>query len=176
MSFWEAKLGRTPPVEFSNQNLFRLGNKEVADLVWIANAISHIHPADGFLRKTYELLRPGGEVVVVDPNGLFLPKQIALLFERGLTRYTTKKDPETGEPVPYAVERIYSVPAICRLLRRAGFAISHRECFTGSTRISNDAVYDNLIAPLNRAPVLSAVLGQRYVVAGIKSGGKSAPE
>src|SRR5262249_7086016 len=43
------------------------------DLVWVYNALSHIHPLGDFLTQVRRHLRPGGVLVIGDINGPFLP-------------------------------------------------------------------------------------------------------
>ncbi len=168
------QLGYYLDVEFLNINLmsktfFEERAAECSyDLIWVTDAISHIHPTQDFLEAAFRLLKPHGEIIIVDPNGLYLPKQFKLLRNRGLRLYKSVIDPETGFPVPYAIERILTLPGICRRLFQAGFHVVHRQCFFGSTMIWSDHVYYGLIYKLTQFPVFSDLLGRRYVVVGRK--------
>jgi 2-polyprenyl-3-methyl-5-hydroxy-6-metoxy-1,4-benzoquinol methylase len=121
--YWKEGLSGT--VRFELMNLFTFleeGNlEEVFDVVWVHEAISHITPVTGFLLLTFRVLKPGGIIVISDPNAWNPLTQLTMLRRRGFKRYTQKPDPETGIPVHYAVERIFSAFSLARRLRQAGF-------------------------------------------------------
>ena len=169
-AFYEQELDRPLKVTFSLASIFSFEQPESFDIIWISNAISHIHPLDKLLRLCQQLLKPGGELVIVDLNGLNPVNQFKLFRERGFNLYETVKDPTSGEEVTYAVERILTLPGQCQLLRRYGFNIVHRECFIGYHSRAGERLYETIIKPINRSP-LSAVLGRRYVVVGRKEAG-----
>jgi 2-polyprenyl-3-methyl-5-hydroxy-6-metoxy-1,4-benzoquinol methylase len=131
---WSEKLGRDLSVSFANRNIFQLLEEETFDCVWLQEAIQHIHPAEKFLKTAFRALRPGGVVVVSDSNKwnpLTIVEMIPFYWHNGgqLTWFvhTKYKDPETGEPVVMASERLFSRRGLSRLLADAGFEVKHIE-------------------------------------------------
>ena len=117
---------------------------------------------------SYKLLKPGGQVIVYDPNGMYVPNQLHQLRNRGTQihrTYTTHK----GETVKYAVERLFTFGGIQRILRRSGFQIAHAECqfhrFRGKT---GDAVFEQVVRKLDFLPGFTSLIGYEFVVAGRK--------
>ena len=119
-SYYEKKLGLNLLIDFQLINIFNLDRSDF-DLIWVNNAISHIHPLDDFLKFCNRLLKIGGEILILDANKMFLPKNIMLYRERGNNLYTIVKDPNTGEDVIYAVERILSLPSNAHFLENMVF-------------------------------------------------------
>jgi 2-polyprenyl-6-hydroxyphenyl methylase/3-demethylubiquinone-9 3-methyltransferase len=54
--FYEQELGVKLDVRFLLSNIFDLPERNHYDLIWVHNAISHIHPVDTFLRFCREIL------------------------------------------------------------------------------------------------------------------------
>ena len=165
---WSEKLNVKLDVGFACESLFAVPREEKYDFIWICQAISHIDPAEDFLDLSYKLLKPGGHVVVYDPNGMYLPNQLHQLRNRGTQihrSYTTHK----GETVKYAVERLFTFGGIQRLLRRRGFSIAHAECqFHGFRGQIDDAVFERFVRRLDFLPVWTSLIGQEFVVSGRK--------
>jgi SAM-dependent methyltransferase len=168
-AFWEKQTGRRLALRFRLANIFDQPERDHFDLIWVHNAITHIHPVDGFLRLCRDLLAPGGEVVIVDVNKTSLRRRIRAGREehQGESKYTTRVDPSTGKEVVYAVERDLGLLEQCRLLEHAGLRVSYRECYLGGHARAGDIAWKAILRPLDRS--LAAVfLGSRYVVAGRK--------
>lgn len=165
--FYEQELGRTLDIDFRLMNIFHLDALDGYDLIWISNAISHIHPVEGLLQHCYRLLRNRGEVVIVDLNGMNPMKRLQTFRERGLRVYTTRKDPNTNQDVIYANERILSVSRQCRLLKQAGFTIAYYECYLGLHSKVGDRIYP-ILKRINQTKLVSSFLGSRYLVVGRK--------
>ncbi|MEA1958958.1 MAG: class I SAM-dependent methyltransferase [Chloroflexota bacterium] len=95
------------------------------DVIYAKQSISHIDPAERFLRFSYEHLKPGGKLIIVDENALnpyvYLQCRRARSERGGL--YTKLENPRTGEVVSYAQERIFTVPSIKQRLINNGFEI-----------------------------------------------------
>jgi 2-polyprenyl-3-methyl-5-hydroxy-6-metoxy-1,4-benzoquinol methylase len=81
-------------------------SENVFDLVHTSNVLEHQHPDEAldFLRKCFHLLRPGGYLWLVTPNGL---------ARNGIWRDNAK---------PHGLHlREYSLRELCAMLRAAGF-------------------------------------------------------
>lgn len=167
-AFWQKELGRPLAVQFRAANIFDQPERSHFDLIWVHNAITHIHPVDGFLRLCHELLAPGGEVVIIDVNKSSLRRRLAPSDHDHAAegKYTSRIDPATGKEVVYAVERDLGLAEQCRLVREAGLEVSSRECYLGGHARAGEALWRGLLRPLSRSLPVSSLLGNRYIVAG----------
>lgn len=166
--YWQEKFETEFDTGFTCGSVFRLPEKEVYDFIWVCQAISHIDPAEDFLEFTYRLLKPGGEVVICDPNGMYIPHHFHQLRNRGTCVYRTYKM-HTGEVVPEAMERLFTFGGIQRLLRRSGFEISHAECqFHRPRGKPDDGTFERILRHLDFMPVFTSLFGYDFVVAGRK--------
>jgi len=166
--FWRKETGHPLAVEFRAANIFDQPERSHFDLIWVHNAITHIHPVDGFLRLCRELLAPGGEVVIIDVNKSSLRRRFAASDHghHGEEQYTRRIDPATGKEVVYAVERDLGLSEQCRLVREAGLEVSSRECYLGGHARAGEALWRGLLRPLARSLPVSSLFGNRYIVAG----------
>lgn len=121
--FYEEKGLLAGSVKFELKNIFSMLEQRSKDfdLVWASEAISHIDPIQKFLDLTYAALKPGGRIVISDPNILNPWVWFKLFRRRGFRFYTEKEDPETGEMISYAQERCFSMGQIAAKLASAGF-------------------------------------------------------
>jgi 2-polyprenyl-3-methyl-5-hydroxy-6-metoxy-1,4-benzoquinol methylase len=109
------------------------------DVVFVQEAISHIHPAEGFLALARErYLVPGGRLVVCDSNG-WNPVTRAritrhLWAERRTVRHYLVEfvDALTGRRFLVAEERLFGPPTVRRMMRRAGLS-PEQTWMSGST-------------------------------------------
>jgi SAM-dependent methyltransferase len=100
------------------------------DVIFIQEAISHIHPAETFLREAARrLLAPGGRLVVCDSNSWnpITRTRISrhLWSQRRTLRHFVEEhvDPDTGRKYLMAEERLFSPWGIRRALIRAGVSV-----------------------------------------------------
>lgn len=162
ISFFAEHSSQKLEVNFLNTSVFNLSHQ--FDVIWVREAISHIDAAEEFLEFAYERLRPGGLLFITDGNGMFLPLQLKLLFERGTRLHRQVLDPSTREEVPYAVERIFTIPRIKRILRTVGLSIVHCECSIGAARKSPDWLWNRVMVRLGSVPIISDILGRQYTI------------
>ena len=81
----------------------------------------------------------------------------------------TYKTTSAGEIIPYAEERLFSVPALSRLLRRAGFTVSSTQLSVFlPPRAARMRYYDSVDRLLNAIP-LARYAGGIYTVVAAKS-------
>lgn len=122
-SVWDSPLN----LKFVNADVFRFLEKaEPFDIIWIMEAISHIHPAEDFLDLTYRKLKKSGKIIISDPNRLNPLAWVRSVKIRGSLKHKTHqrfKDPETGRPVDYGQERIFSASRMQQMLIERGFQI-----------------------------------------------------
>lgn len=119
--FYQGQIGKSINVHFYAQSLFDLPD-DLFNVIWVQQAISHIEPADAFIKLCHQHLEPKGKLIICDSNALnpyayFLAKKEQL--EKG-GPYATKQDPKTGQEVAYAQERLFSAPSISKMLKVNG--------------------------------------------------------
>jgi len=118
--------GSAPP-RFINANILRFLSEGAAfDLIWAMESISHIFPPEDFLSSARLRLAPGGVLALSDPNKANPVAWLRAVLIRGSVRHSPHlefRDPESGLPVAYGQEKIYSVSGMKRLLRRSGYAV-----------------------------------------------------
>lgn len=114
-------------LKFINANIFNFLKENYSfDFIWVMEAISHIFPEKKFLCLAYDRLKKGGKLIITDPNSLNPMAWIRSVKIRGsiIHRPHQKfKDPETGKPVDYGQEKIFSVLSLKKLLIKIGFDI-----------------------------------------------------
>jgi len=122
-SVWNSPL----KLQFVNADIFRyLEKADPFDIIWIMEAISHIHPPDVFLDLVRRKLKKGGKIIISDPNGLSPLAWLRSVKIRGSITHKTHqrfKDPETGSPVDYGQERIFTVFNLKKMLMEKGFRV-----------------------------------------------------
>jgi 2-polyprenyl-3-methyl-5-hydroxy-6-metoxy-1,4-benzoquinol methylase len=169
---YQATKGEALPVKFLMANVFDLLAAESFDLIWSMEAISHIDPAERFLRAAFNSLNSGGHLVISDSH-LLNPAMLWRIFR--LRRQGIKHSHKVladGQRIPYAEERLFSVPVLTRLLRQNGF--SHVQSQLSIFFPPFMARFENLFAGclmldrlLNRLPLVRQA-GGIYTLTGTK--------
>ena len=171
-------------IEFVNANILRfLRTSEPFDVIWAMEAISHIYPPEDFFRMARESLKPGGRLIVSDPNRLNpLAWARSVRIRGSLTHVPHRRfdDPETGRPVDYGQEQVFSVFELKRHLTRIGFVVeaSHVSGFLGTSLLPTSLIATQgafrlllrMQAAAKRVPVVKH-LGTNYVVVARKPEG-----
>ena len=114
-------------VQWVNSDILRfLAERRQFDFVWAMEAISHIHLFSQFLQLAREALKPSGFLIVSDPNA-FNPLSLARsVWVRRSVRHRTHQrfpDPATCAKVNYAIEHIFTVERMRKILEGCGFLI-----------------------------------------------------
>jgi SAM-dependent methyltransferase len=164
-------LGRDLAVELLLENLFDLDYENEFDLIWVKEAISHIHPLPEFYAWALRALRPGGELLVSDPNAENARKRRSVEATRHGPLISTFPHPRTGERIPYADERILTIPELVAGVRAAGFAVGEIECFLPGQSSTPGWFWRGVMRPLNHFLPLARRLGDEYCVAAVKRQG-----
>lgn len=118
---WRANLDDAYPLESS-----------CYDVVTASQVIEHVADTDHFLREIHRILRPGGYVIVATNNLASWHNVAALIL--GYQPFPSDVSDETsigkavaifhGEAGPLAHRRVFTYPALSRMLIHHGFSIS----------------------------------------------------
>jgi 2-polyprenyl-6-hydroxyphenyl methylase/3-demethylubiquinone-9 3-methyltransferase len=113
-------------IRYCPGNAFEVEFESLFDAVLITEVIEHVAHPDDFLRRTAQLVRPGGVVVMTTPNGAH--------FRNVLPRFSDCPDPSAYEAVqfkPDADGHIFLLwpDEIRALAQRAGLVIEAVEYF-----------------------------------------------
>lgn len=122
--FYQEQIGEPVDVSFHAQSIFEFPD-DWFDVIWVQQAISHIEPADAFIKLCYQHLGPKGRLIIADSNALNPYAYFKAKKEQCKKKvtYTTKQDPKTGKEVPYAQERLFLATSITSILKANGFTI-----------------------------------------------------
>ncbi len=116
IKYFENKLNKEINAKFCLKNIFKHFGKY--DVIWANEAIQHIAPLNEFLKISYENLKMGGKLIIADQNRLnpyaYLLSKKAQKKKNGL--YITRKELNTGEVIYYAIERIYTILEIKKIM------------------------------------------------------------
>lgn len=80
-------------LHFAPGNAFELDFPTLFDAVVITEVIEHVAHPDDFLRKTAQLVKPGGYIIMTTPNGAYI--------ENKLPRFSDCPDPSIYENVQF---------------------------------------------------------------------------
>lgn len=122
LAYHERLWKRPLSVQFFNRNIFDVLGERPFDLIWTMEAISHIDPAESFLSAAFDNLTPGGSLIISDSHLLNPAMMWRLIKMRRHVPLRSQKTLAGGEQISYAHERLFAVPGLNRLLRRAGFS------------------------------------------------------
>lgn len=181
VKFYQERFDFPLPVRFIPSNIFRfLDKSDTFDIIWVMQAISHIYPAQRFLRAAHRRLKDGGKLIITDPNLLNPISLLRAIRIRGSFRHVTHsrfRDPDSGRPVEYGQEKIFSVLHMKKIMTRTGFRVEKIDMlgFMGSTflpgpLLEKEGVSRALFkfqAVLRRAPLIR-LFGSIYVIVASK--------
>ena len=118
--YFEELYNRKLKIQFLYKNI--LNHYKKYDIIWVNEAISHIDPLDLFLQRCYRNLNNQGKLIISDANKLnpyvFFQSKKDQLQSGAVYKQIIKNDLQNGPEISYAVERIFSVPTISRLLSK----------------------------------------------------------
>ncbi|MHC4789318.1 MAG: class I SAM-dependent methyltransferase [Planctomycetota bacterium] len=111
-------------VEFVSDSAFNALSRGPFELIWVMEAISHIDPAEQFLRRAADALAPGGHLAVTDSNLLnpAMALKVWRLRRQGAPGMTMTA--ETGATVHSAPERLFATGRVARLLCEGGLEVA----------------------------------------------------
>jgi len=165
-------------INLINRDIFAVLADSHADIIWVRQAISHIHPAEKFIDLAYQSLNKNGLLVMNDSNALnplAMVQTLATYWQekRKLTWFVTDqyKDPVTNATVPYAVERILRPSTLKKMLVKSGFHIDLVD-ITGYVPVSIASKLPRISlrfeSIIRKLPFISQI-GMEYTIVGKKN-------
>jgi SAM-dependent methyltransferase len=133
VSYWTQVVGRPIDVDFVGEDVFgflRRGGMRGASLVYVKEALSHVHPAEDFIAMIGDVLEPPAQVMIVESNPTNPAVAVGHIREWKGFRYAVTRDhvdPRSGAVVPYAHERTFAPGHLGGLLAREGFEVESLE-------------------------------------------------
>ncbi|MFN0123081.1 MAG: SAM-dependent methyltransferase [Blastocatellia bacterium] len=123
-------------VSFEKADIFATMKSQAYDVIWVREAISHIHPIEGFFDAVSENISPDGIMAISDQNWQHPKTKIDLIREfrdkwRPFSRWGeatiwyvfTYTDPETGAECEMSMERVFSPWKLKRVVRQSNLRI-----------------------------------------------------
>ena len=134
MEFYHSQLDTTLCCRFLAGSIFEQDAIERYDVIWAREAISHIHPLEQFLVWAHRALKSGGVLTISDANwsNPFVKLELFRSYWRHYRPFRTRGeasiyyledriDPQTGQQIPMAMERVMTLSRTLDKLRAAGF-------------------------------------------------------
>ena len=124
--YYEELYNKKIEVEFIAGNIVDLLSQgdELFHLIYIKEAISHIHPARVFLSQASKNLKRGGYLLITDTNKLNpVARFLAMKSRMKYSRRSEVVDPQTGRPVEVAHEELFSPKALKEILAQLGMKL-----------------------------------------------------
>lgn len=112
---WQQKL----ECHFQKKSFLDLELENYFDIIWMEQAFHHLEPREQVVRKIASVLKPGGQVIISEPNAANPLVQIRFFQRRGFKTVTEYVD-NAGVSHPYGNERILGGGKLARLLSKAG--------------------------------------------------------
>lgn len=92
-------------VDIRRVNVLNMPNEQF-DLIYMKDTFHHLEPRLAMVEKISNLLRPGGTLVIVEPNAWNPLIQYKMFRIRGINTIIEKTDIETGDKFIYGNERL----------------------------------------------------------------------
>ena len=164
-------------IDLVNRDIFAAMQELDADVIFVRQAFSHIHPAERFIELAYQRLKKNGILVINDSNWINPLEMMEVTLEHWrhgkLRWFVTDKyrDPVTQVVVPYAVERMMTPMRVNQMLCASGFTAAGLE-ITGYLPVSIASKVPRfalgLESIIQKVPLISR-LGAEYTITGLKT-------
>jgi 2-polyprenyl-3-methyl-5-hydroxy-6-metoxy-1,4-benzoquinol methylase len=120
IKYYETQYKKSLEISFKIENIFNHRNKY--DIIWINEAISHIDPVEKFLKLCYINLNTNGRIIIADANKfnpyIYLQSKKDQIKSGGIYKKIRLGNLEGSKEISYAIERIFTVPSIIRILSK----------------------------------------------------------
>ena len=127
--FYQRWVGVPLQAQFLGASVFDLSDG--FDVIHAQEAITHIEPWDRFVLWSHEALSGGGRLIISDHNALNPWSVISskVVQRRKGGAYVTRINPNTGEKVSYAQERLVNIILLMRRLQGVGFTVEKLDMY-----------------------------------------------
>jgi 2-polyprenyl-3-methyl-5-hydroxy-6-metoxy-1,4-benzoquinol methylase len=133
--------GLSGSISFRNTDVKNILMEDEFDIIFVQEAISHIHPAERFLELTFDAVNPGGLLYINDTNALNPIARLMLFKQYNSFKYSTCDlfDPEKEDYIKQAAERLFSANYLVEYLKKVGFrrVVAYHYGFLPIMRIAN---------------------------------------
>ena len=156
-SVLEKETGRAVTCTFDLGTFLDVNDREPVDIIWMEQAFHHLEPRRDVVRKTSELLKPGGHLIISEANALNPLLQLELLIRRGIPRVAMQEGPD-GRNHPYGVERVTTAGALTRMFEQVGVqrvSVRHFRVFPNRPLFEPFAGIESTLALNALAPLLT---------------------
>jgi len=142
-------------IELRRLNVLDMPDSESFDLIYMKEVLHHLEPRALVVPKIASLLRPGGQLIVLEPNALNPFIQIEMIVRRQyvLPLVLRQTDKKTGERYLNGDERLMLPATIRRLFRRSGIEGRTRLFRLLPTRLSRFRTLSSLADTLERRSI-----------------------
>lgn len=128
MAWLRENLDTSLDVDFQQSSLFEFLPQHNFDVIWMEQTFHHLEPREKVCPKLFNLLNPGGVLIISEANAWNPLLQLQLFLRRGFKTKTVFVDSD-GKHIEYGNERITSPSALRRHLQRAGFQVTKIRSF-----------------------------------------------
>jgi len=133
--------GLSGSIVFRNTDVKNILMEDKFDIIFVQEAISHIHPAERFLETSFNAINPGGLLYINDTNALNPIARLSIFKRLKSFKYFTYDfyDQEKDRYIKQAEERVFSASCLVEYLKKVGFkrVIAYHYGFIPVIRISN---------------------------------------
>ncbi len=168
--FYQRGMGIPLQVQFMGASILDISDR--FDVIHAQEAITHIEPWYRFVLWAHEALSGGGKLIISDHNALnpwgVIKSKIVQRRLGGV--YVARINPNTGEKVAYAQERLVNIISLMRRLQGAGFTIEKLDMYGFSPYVPNALVsklgvlFEGVVS---RIPLLR-LLGASYTLVAVR--------
>ena len=156
-SVLEREIGCAVTCTFDLGTFLDFDEREPFDIIWMEQAFHHLEPRRNVVRKTSDLLKPGGHLIISEANALNPLLQLELFLRRGIPRVATQEGPD-GKHHPYGVERVTTASALTRMFEQVGVqrvSVRHFRMFPNKPVFDHFAGIEDRLATNALAPLLT---------------------
>jgi len=136
LEFFTRDTGTMLDLRYERTDLMRPWSRRY-DAIWVDDVLWHLHPMQAFIDEALRRITPGGVMVVSVVNGEHRANRRAL-----------------GSFPPWMLRQIFE---------ERGFRVVHHELFWDYAQGLPDAIYEGIVAPLQRRRMLARYLGRRQL-------------
>ena len=116
----EEFLGYKLDISIHRTSVLDMDNSEKFDLIYMKDVFHHLEPRSDVVKKLGDLLAPGGQLIIIEPNALNPLIQLQMYRIRGFKTIIEKTDSVTGERYLFGNERLVSGRSLISSFQHVG--------------------------------------------------------